>query len=217
MRSKSYRCQNGFTLVELLVVIGIIAVLIGVLLPVLGKAREQANALKCLSNVRQLGLATQMFAQDHKGYMPTCSDNSWAVYNDPSRTKFVYRTNTGGPAVVFDSYSSIVPYLGKKQDDSNSFLNLPNGQSQVFVCPSDVWQDGSPTAGYAIVSNVVSPPGDTLRLFPYFLWSERRYRDCHRCRWIRARRVQRRCCVSFWRASCAWINKRFPATELPAI
>src|SRR5215204_2985285 len=63
--------QNAFTLVELLVVIGIIAVLIGVLLPALNKARESARASQCLSNLRQISQATIMWANDHKGKMPT--------------------------------------------------------------------------------------------------------------------------------------------------
>jgi prepilin-type N-terminal cleavage/methylation domain-containing protein len=72
------RRRNGFTLVELLVVIGIIAVLIGVLLPTLAAARRAANTVVCLSNVRQLGMASMLFAQEHGGYLPVASDDRWA-------------------------------------------------------------------------------------------------------------------------------------------
>jgi len=61
------RKRNGFTLVELLVVIAIIAILISLLLPAMRKARQAANAVGCLSNLRMLGIATQMYQQTNKG------------------------------------------------------------------------------------------------------------------------------------------------------
>ena len=65
--------RAAFTLVELLVVIGIIAILISILLPALNRARDKARAVQCASNMRQIYLACQMFAQEHKDQLPRCS------------------------------------------------------------------------------------------------------------------------------------------------
>src|SRR5688572_15962728 len=62
--------KSGFTLVELLVVIGIIAVLVGLLLPALNRAREQARRTQCLSNVRQIAMGFFMYTNENKGWFP---------------------------------------------------------------------------------------------------------------------------------------------------
>jgi prepilin-type processing-associated H-X9-DG protein/prepilin-type N-terminal cleavage/methylation domain-containing protein len=62
--------QKGFTLVELLVVIGIISVLIAMLLPALNKARQAAKSVACMSNERQIGLAVMMYVNDNRGWLP---------------------------------------------------------------------------------------------------------------------------------------------------
>jgi prepilin-type processing-associated H-X9-DG protein/prepilin-type N-terminal cleavage/methylation domain-containing protein len=94
----------GFTLIELLVVIGIIAVLIALLMPVLAGAREAANRVKCLANLRSMAQAAHMHAQEHRGYMPIAGWQSptqlgvGAVpegLNDRNRTKYMYYYDRG--------------------------------------------------------------------------------------------------------------------------
>jgi prepilin-type N-terminal cleavage/methylation domain-containing protein/prepilin-type processing-associated H-X9-DG protein len=87
--------KHGFTLIELLVVVAIIAVLVAILLPALGKARENAKKAVCLNNLRQLGMAELMYANDYNGLIVCAGEpRMWydfLIFGDPRSGKSPYR------------------------------------------------------------------------------------------------------------------------------
>ena len=126
--------RRAFTLVELLVVIGIIGVLVGILLPVLAKARESANAVKCESNLRQLAMMWMMYSQQHHGVaapgipplLPAPSTNLYWVGNGEQYRPRWYAL-CGGVARV--------PPFARPSSNRNS-MNTMRIDNPVFLCPS---------------------------------------------------------------------------------
>ena len=141
----SQRRQTAFTLVELLVVIGIIALLIGILLPALGKARAAANALKCAAQIRSLVQAMQLHAIDHRGFMPLVGSipvgNNCIALQDARRERYEYYDDAGTFRAL-GMPGAVAKYIPCDLDISRSAAvqaDLNRGVlAKVMRCPSDV-------------------------------------------------------------------------------
>jgi prepilin-type N-terminal cleavage/methylation domain-containing protein len=114
--------RRAFTLIELLVVIAIIAILAAMLLPALAAAKQKAYIINCTSNLKQIGLGINMFANDNGDYLPP-GNTGWGLY---SGQPCYYTTNNPNSLLYH-----IASYLGTANPTGNA-----RQTSSVFLCPA---------------------------------------------------------------------------------
>src|SRR3954447_16410272 len=152
--------SHAFTLVELLVVIGIIAVLIGILMPALSKARAAANMTACKSNLQQIGNASRMYANDNKDRYP----DDWTVGLCVYRRGYQER-NPADPFSLPEVYG--LPSLFQ----IHGYIKGPG----VWLCPSalDKFRDYKNTYVWTLLSTKIT----STNAYPAGLWTSRRRGD----------------------------------------
>lgn len=166
----------GFSVIELLIVLGIIGTLMGILLPALEKSRERANDLRCATNLNQIGSALLRYSNANHGYYPraihdpsatVCSGTGASAgnpfgpggprANDVTAAIFLLSRNEGLPVVTFvDPYNDEVEAVPDPAADVLSRSNFTNVETNLSYSYANPYPDAAATAGGFRLTNVIN-------------------------------------------------------------
>jgi prepilin-type N-terminal cleavage/methylation domain-containing protein/prepilin-type processing-associated H-X9-DG protein len=151
MNGRNSGAHRGFTLIELLIVIAIIAVLAAILFPVFAKVREKARQISCLSNMRQIGLATIQYTEDYDEVYPiehpACANPAVGVYPAGDFDGSDEGTDYGSP------FAKILPYVAKDNTNTTGALT-----QKLYDCPSDSDPTGATIANCTDITSAIYDP-----------------------------------------------------------
>lgn len=170
------KCR-AFTLIEILTVIAVIAILAAILLPAMGSIRERANETKSASNLRQIGVAMQLYAQNNNGLLPanlSDDDGVWFI----ALTEFLqHDTNNSGQLTDIYRCPTYVGLPGWEEKSATDWTQLGYGMSYVMVgSPFSgwPWYDSATQTGnastYQAPLNRIEEPGNTILVAEHDGW-----------------------------------------------